>query len=81
MAGVLRQDGCKGFLVYSIHLPTASLHGERKRTRALIPLSNLDSFSPFTGNLIVFLAIKEMRAKGKSESVMLQATHSALFSL
>lgn len=32
MADVLWQGGCKGFLVYSTHLPTASLRGEWKRT-------------------------------------------------
>lgn len=50
------QDGCKGGLEYSTHLSIASLHRERKRTRALILLSNLDSFSPFTGSLMVFLS-------------------------
>lgn len=60
---------------YSTHFPMASLFGERKRTRALIPLSNLDSFSPFTGNLIVFLAIKR---NGSQEELWIRHAPSNL---
>lgn len=64
-ADVLRQDGYTGFLVRSTHLPTVSPHGAWKRTRVLILLSDLDSFSPLTGNLIVFLAIKRNESQGE----------------
>lgn len=64
-ADVLRQDGYTGFLVRSTHLPTVCPHGAWKRTSALIFLSDLDSFSPLTGNLIVFLAIKRNESQGE----------------
>jgi len=64
-AEVLRRDGCEGVVVCSTRLPTASPHGERERTSALVLLSNLDSFSRFTGNVIVFLAIRRNESQGE----------------